>query len=194
MAIADMDAWLGKTLFVPPIITLCQFTRQTQFAVSRLFWFVVALDQLRVAQTLAQQVIAGLFAVAMMLTASFRADLPSMSMLWFRMLALAFLVLDVLHGVLRHDWIGVEIWLLVLFAEYAATIRTIPPGKTGKREHLPREQRANSRLRRERAVEIPWLSAMLWAGRGARRRRQARLERKSLLRPAIGAAAHPRPL
>ena len=31
-------------MFVPPIVKLCQLTRQTQFAVSRLFWFIAALD------------------------------------------------------------------------------------------------------------------------------------------------------
>jgi len=62
MTIANIDLWVGKTLFVPPIIKLCQLTGQTQFAVSRLFWFIAALDQLRVAETLGQKIIAGLSA------------------------------------------------------------------------------------------------------------------------------------
>src|SRR3546814_5005009 len=44
MSFAKIDQWIGKTLFVPPIIKLCQLTRQSQFAVSRLFWFIAALD------------------------------------------------------------------------------------------------------------------------------------------------------
>jgi hypothetical protein len=138
MTIADIDAWLGKTLFLPPIIKLCQLTRQTQFAVSRLFWFLTALDQLRLADTMASKIIAGLFSLAMMVSASFRADLPAFSMLWFRMMALAFLALDLLHGVGANDWRGVEIWVLVLFAEYAATIRTIPPAETKRTTTAPR--------------------------------------------------------
>jgi hypothetical protein len=130
MTLADIDLWIGRTLFLPPIIKLCQVTKQTQFAVSRLFWFVAALDQLRIAETLMGKVIAGLFSLVMMATASLRADMPTFSMMWFRMMAVAFLALDVAHGVGNGAWKGVEIWLFVLFAEYAATIRTIPPAAT----------------------------------------------------------------
>jgi hypothetical protein len=130
MTLADIDLWIGRTLFLPPIIKLCQVTKQTQFAVSRLFWFVAALDQLRIAETLIGRIIAGAFCIVMMITASLRADMPTFSMMWFRMMAVAFLVLDVAHGIGNGAWKGVEIWLFVLFAEYAATIRTIPPAST----------------------------------------------------------------
>ncbi|MDB5686820.1 MAG: hypothetical protein JWR77_1409 [Rhizorhabdus sp.] len=133
MTMNDIDAWIGKTLFLPPIIKLCQATGQTQFAVSRLFWFIAALDQLRIAESLASKIIAGLFSLFMMVSASFRADMPAFSMMWFRMMAVGFLVLDVVHGVTAHQWKGVEIWVLVLFAEYAATIRTIPPAEVKKK-------------------------------------------------------------
>ncbi len=127
MNLTSIDLWIGKTLFLPPIIKFCQLTGQSQYAVSRLFWFVAALDQLRVAETLAAQIVAGLFSLFMMVTASFRADMPAISMMWFRMMALAFLALDIFHGIGAGQWKGVEIWILVLFAEYAATIQTIPP-------------------------------------------------------------------
>ena len=133
MTMNDIDAWIGKTLFLPPIIKLCQATGQTQFAVSRLFWFIAALDQLRIAESLASKIIAGLFSLFMMVSASFRADMPAFSMMWFRMMAVGFLVLDVAHGVTSNQWKGVEIWVLVLFAEYAATIRTIPPTEVKKK-------------------------------------------------------------
>jgi len=129
MSLVDIDVWIGKTLFVPPIIKLCQITRQSQYAVSRLFWFLTALDQLRIATSLASQIIAGLFSLFMMFTASLRADMPAFSMRWFRMFALCFLILDVFSGVVSGEWRGVEIWVLVLFAEYAATITTIPPSE-----------------------------------------------------------------
>lgn len=134
MTLAAFDLWLGRMLFLPPIIKLCQVTRQSQFAISRLLWFVVALDQLRLADTLWQQIIAGLFSVAMMLTASLRADMPAYSWRWFRLLALFLLFLDILHGMKSGAWAGVEIWVLVLFAEYAATIRTIPPADAERRK------------------------------------------------------------
>lgn len=127
-----IDLWVGKTLFVPLIIKFCQITRQSQYAVSRLFWFITALDQLRIATTLTSQIIAGLFSVFMMFTASTRADMPAFSMAWFRMVALVFLALDVFSGIISGAWRGVEIWLLVLFAEYAATITTVPPREDRK--------------------------------------------------------------
>lgn len=137
MIFSAIDRWVGKTLFVPLIIKLCQATGQSQYAVSRLLWFVVALDSLRLADSLTEQVIAGLFSLIMMLTASLRADMPASSMLWFRLLALALLLLDLFHGAYSGDWEGVEIWLLVLFAEYAATIRTIPPLQDAKKTQKP---------------------------------------------------------
>jgi hypothetical protein len=141
MSIIDFDVWIGKTLFVPPIIKFCQMTKQSQFAASRLFWFLTALDQLRIATSLTSQIIAGLFSLFMMFTASFRADMPAFSMRWFRMMALAFLALDIFSSLTSGIWRGVEIWVLVLFAEYAATIGTIPPAEDKKsvRNARPRE-------------------------------------------------------
>ncbi|MFZ5707899.1 MAG: hypothetical protein ACOY5R_21790 [Pseudomonadota bacterium] len=127
MTLIDLDVWIGKTLFVPPIVKFCQVTRQSQYAVSRLFWFITALDQLRIATSLTSQIIAGLFSLFMMFTASMRADIPAFSMRWFRMLALVMLLLDVGSSIFSGQWRGVEIWLLVLFAEYAATITNVPP-------------------------------------------------------------------
>ena len=42
--IRRLDIWLGKTLFHPPIILICQRTRQTQYAVHRALWFFSACD------------------------------------------------------------------------------------------------------------------------------------------------------
>jgi hypothetical protein len=136
MTLTNIDAWIGKTLFVPPIVKLCQATRQSQYAVSRLFWFVAALDQLRLAETLGGQIVAGLFSLFMMVTASLRADMPAYSLIGFRFLAMFLLVLDIASGLAMGRWQGVEIWVLILFAEYAATIRTIPPTATEGRKSL----------------------------------------------------------
>jgi len=46
------------------------------------------------------------------------------------MIALAFLLLDLVSGATTGEWLGVEFWVFVLIAEYAATIRTIPPRET----------------------------------------------------------------
>jgi hypothetical protein len=143
MTLTAFDAWIGKTLFLPPIVKFCQVTRQGQYAVSRLFWFLVALDQLRLAETLAGQIFAGLFSLFMMFTASLRADMPAYSMIGFRLLAMALLVLDVSHAIAGGEWKGVEIWVLVLFAEYAATIRTIPPSETKGKAARPVPRRSS---------------------------------------------------
>lgn len=132
MFFSRIDHWVGRTLFVPPIIKLCQLTRQTQFAVSRLFWFIAALDGFYRAETLFSSLLWGGMSVVMMFTASQRADHPTASFMFFRMLALAFLAFDLLKGALTGDWAGSEFWLFVLIAEYAATIRVVPPRKSTK--------------------------------------------------------------
>jgi hypothetical protein len=132
MILTDIDLWIGKTLFVPPIVRLCQLTGQSQFAVSRLFWFIAALDGFYRSETLVSSIVFGLMSLFMMLTASLRADMPARSSVWFRMLALGFLALDLVKGASAGEWLGVEFWVFVLIAEYAATIRTIPPRQSKK--------------------------------------------------------------
>lgn len=127
MILRSIDRWIGLNLFVPPIVKLCQWTRQSQYAVSRLFWFIAALDGFYRATSLFGSIVFGLLSLLMMITASMRADSPTMSAMWFRMLALAFLLLDIIKGAATDAWAGAEFWLFVLIAEYAATIRTIPP-------------------------------------------------------------------
>jgi hypothetical protein len=129
---SQIDQWIGKTLFIPPIIKLCQLTRQTQFAVSRLFWFIAAMDGFYRAETLFGSVLWGGMSVVMMITASRRADSPTVSFMFFRMLALVFLVFDLIKGVTTGAWAGTEFWIFVLIAEYAATIRTVPPQETSR--------------------------------------------------------------
>jgi hypothetical protein len=85
-----------------------------------------------------------LFSLFMMFTASFRADMPAFSMRWFRMMALAFLLLDVFGGVISGDWKGVEIWVFVLFAEYAATITNIPPADSRETSRSLRQSDARN--------------------------------------------------
>ena len=127
MILAKVDQWVGKTLFVPPIIKFCQLTRQSQFACSRLFWFISALDGFYRAETMFSSILWGSMSVFMMLTATRRADDPTQSFIFFRLLGIVFLVFDVVTGVLNGKLGGSEFWLFVLIGEYAATIRTIPP-------------------------------------------------------------------
>ena len=137
MLFAKIDHWIGRTLFVPPIIKLCQLTRQTHFAVSRLFWFIAALDGFYRADTLFSSILWGGMSVLLMFTASQRADHPTVSFMFFRMLAIVFLALGLLKGAATGDWAGSEFWIFVLIAEYAATIRNVPPRRNSKTEARP---------------------------------------------------------
>ena len=140
MLLDSVDHWIGRTLFVPPIIKLCQLTRQSQYAVSRLFWFIAAMDGFYRADTLFASILFGAMSVLMMITASLRADMPTRSSMWFRMLALLFFVMDLIGGAATGEWAGTEFWLFVLIAEYAAAIRTIPPLESKKA--VPRAEEA----------------------------------------------------
>jgi hypothetical protein len=104
MSFTKIDHWIGKTLFAPPIIKLCQLTHQSQFAVSRLFWFIAAQ----------------------------RADSPATSFMFFRLLAIVMLAVDMVRGSATGEWAGIEFWVFVLVAEYAAIIRNIPPKEPAK--------------------------------------------------------------
>jgi surface polysaccharide O-acyltransferase-like enzyme len=133
MLSAEADAWIGKTLFIPPIIKLCHLTRQTQYAVSRLFWFVAALDGFYRAETLFSSVLWGGVSVIMMIGAVRRADAPSPTFMWFRLLAVVMFLLALLKVAVTGEWGGAEFWIFILIAEYAATIRTLPPRDSCRR-------------------------------------------------------------
>lgn len=127
MSLTRVDFWVGKTLFLPIIILLCRLTHQSQFAVSRLFWFIAALDGFYQSRTWVSLILFGALSIFMMLTAALRADMPTFSVISIRLLAMAALLIYVGIGVVTGEWTGIEFWLLVLIAEYAATIRTLPP-------------------------------------------------------------------
>lgn len=132
MSFEKIDHWIGKTLFVPPIIKLCQHTRQSQFAVSRLFWFIAALDGFYRAETLFGSFLWGGLSVVMMVSAARRADTPTVSFMFFRLLAVLMFAIGIVRGAATSEWAGIEFWIFVLVAEYAAIIRTIPPRETSR--------------------------------------------------------------
>ena len=65
--------------------------------------------------------------VVMMLSAAWRADHPAQSFMLFGLVAVAMLISDVARGAVTGAWAGVEFWVFVLIAEYAAIIRNVPP-------------------------------------------------------------------
>ena len=133
MSFQEIDRWIGATLFVPLIIKLCHLTRQSQFAVARLFWFIAALDGFYRAETWTGSILWGGVSVIMMITAARRADDPTSSYMFLRLLAAGALIIDLIQGVAIGAWAGTEFWIFVLVAEYAATIRTLPPRRTARR-------------------------------------------------------------
>lgn len=133
MSFAKLDHWIGKTLFVPLIIKICQMTHQSQYAVARLFWFIAALDGFYRADTLIASILWGGVSILMMVSAVRRADMPTVSFMYFRLLTVLFLASDLIKGVVTGEWAGIEFWVLVLVAEYASIIRTIPPKEATKR-------------------------------------------------------------
>lgn len=68
----------------------------------------------------------------MMVSAARRADRPTASFRSFRLLAVLMLLIDLVRGIVTGQWVGIEFWLFVLVAEYAAIIRTILPANTAK--------------------------------------------------------------
>src|SRR3546814_11913238 len=85
-------------LFVPPIIKLCQLTRQSQFAVARLFWFIASLVGFYRADTAFSSVLWGGISIVMMFTAARRADRPAWSFMFFRLLAVVCLAFNLEIG------------------------------------------------------------------------------------------------
>lgn len=77
-------------------------------------------------------VVWGGMSVIAMVTAASRADHPTISFMFFRLLSVVLLGLDLMRGILTNQWAGAEFWMFVLIAEYAAIIRTIPPRESTK--------------------------------------------------------------
>ncbi|CAN5171244.1 hypothetical protein BH10PSE12_BH10PSE12_37610 [soil metagenome] len=124
--ISETDAWLGRTLFFPIIIRICQATGQTQHTVGRLLWFVACACLFsHDARTWYRAVIA-ILCVAQMLRASLWVSQPA-NMLVVRALWWLLFSIDVLNLFKHHDIGRVTADLLILFAEYAFLVRTIPP-------------------------------------------------------------------
>lgn len=130
--LSRIDLWIGKTLFLPLIIKLCHLLRQSQYAIARLFWFAAMLSGLYRADNFVDYLIFGLGSLIMMLTASLRADRPRRSQLWFRIFAIAALTMRIMTVIAGGSLVGIEFWIFVLIAEYATTIRTLPPRNVEK--------------------------------------------------------------
>lgn len=136
-----IDLWIGKTLFVPLIIRLCQATGMTQYAVARYSTLIAILCLLVNRPTdVGGWLIYALLAAVAVLHVCFAALNPNMprqaSRAGYRMfLILIFLTLVVLPMVFGAPFRTSSLyWVFCLIAEYATTITTIPPLEEKKTE------------------------------------------------------------
>lgn len=140
--ISRFDAWIGKHLFVPPIVRWCQFTGMTQHAVASYCSWISGLVWLwcvDISDSWFLWFLYGIMVLAVIfntIRAGMTPDTPSRPMPWLRKfievwlvidlsLGVAVLVVDGHAGALLH-W-TTPFWLLILIGEWASTITTIPP-------------------------------------------------------------------
>lgn len=139
-----LDLWLGKNLFQPPVIILCQMTGLTQFAVYRYLWLAVvyywiwmldADDHWLIKTVL---LIIGAFWT---ISAGMAPDEPLKPSHWVRRLLVIMALLDSVLGALLDEFPNIT-WLGVLLAEYALTIKIVPPGETKRLSTIGRKVEA----------------------------------------------------
>lgn len=139
--IGAIDCWVGRTLFVPLIIRVCQRLRISQYRFHNYGWLIGAYLQLAAAMAKGEgQSLA--FAIALVLTILYGRNLDhqghdSPAMRWF--LLVGNVVHIAAHVTGRHilfcgpNWdLSCPILLIWLAAEYARTIKTIPPPEERK--------------------------------------------------------------
>lgn len=143
--LSRLDAWLGKTLFHPPIILACQLTRQTQYAMNRALWFFAACHATYYAQGESWVLVAFLWSWVLVtfIDATVRPGAPTRSFgvwrfIWWLLFASGIFTVyatgELTDGTVRA--------LIILFAEYASTIKTIPPRRKRDRRASAKEARA----------------------------------------------------
>lgn len=137
-----LDKWIGSKLFVPIIIRICQLTGITQYQFYRWAWILAILTVLYFHGGTKPWpwwalMIGG--AVGFTVFLALRPDHPTDGHPFLRKIILALEPLHaVLHGLSAYDkhvlTLGCINGMMILFAEYALTIKTIPPRETEARE------------------------------------------------------------
>lgn len=134
--IAATDRWIGKTLFVPPIVRFCQKTGWSQFLVHN-YLYLIGSYMLLLAAMAKHESQATAFFLALVLTVKIgrNPEYPGYESAFLRR---SLVVVNVLH-VIAHvtgkwvflagpNWdLSCPVALMWLTAEYARTIKTIPP-------------------------------------------------------------------
>jgi hypothetical protein len=136
---ARIDHWIGKEIFHPPIILLCQLTGTSQRAIARYGWMLAAWTLvMRISFEGVGDWIFSIIAILVTVLETGRAaiapDAPTLRNDLLRRIILLFTVMDIVGlavGTAQHGFRGFtwnHAWdLFALIAEYAKTIETIPP-------------------------------------------------------------------
>jgi len=153
--LTKIDLWLGKKLFIPIIIWICQRAKITQYKFNIYAWVIATFSviyssELKNATDWVVLVLMSICALFWILQAALIPDMPrNPTGLWFRFFIMTCIVLfDIIPTIagtpIRNNIIFGP---LVLFAEYALTIKTIPPLEA--KEKAPSEKlveaKANSK-------------------------------------------------
>lgn len=137
-----IDRWFGTRIMHPPIVKLCQLTGLTQFAVSRYAWMLASFTLVMrmhggsIANIVSATLIT-LCAVISTLLAALTPNWPGPPLTTIRKVILIIAVVDLIVALVDLQRTGSpqlgwgDAWdCLALVAEYAKTIRTIPPRRT----------------------------------------------------------------
>jgi hypothetical protein len=148
---ARIDHWIGKEIFHPPIILLCQLTGISQRAVARYGWMLAAWTLvMRISFEGIGDWIFSIIAILVTFLETARAamtpDAPTLRNDLLRRIILIFTVMDIVGlaiGTAQHGFRGFSwnhAWdLFALIAEYAKTIETIPPREVKRSAAAKRE-------------------------------------------------------
>jgi hypothetical protein len=145
-SLSEIDAKIGKHVFHPPVILLCQYTNQSQYAIYRSGWFLWAMWNLYTLPSGTPWFLTTFLFVAafiFMAALAVRPDKPLTSNIFIRV-AWVILLLDEVVGLVAMDntWQHLVGPTIVVFSEYAATIKTIPPRPKKQAKTSARKQTA----------------------------------------------------
>lgn len=151
--LGSVDRWIGKNLFIPPIVRFCQWSGWSQFAVHNYLYLIGS--YMLLAAAIAKGSGGFEFVLALAFTWKIGRD-PEYPGYESPLLRFVFIVIFPIH-VASHvmgkpflfagpDWdLSCPVSLMWLAAEYARTIKTIPP--------LESEKPASQQLVEVRATE-----------------------------------------
>lgn len=139
--IRRIDLFLGKRVFVPVVIWICQRAGVSQwrfanYARMAAYWLLIWVVR---ESAWGWTLVVGALAVGETMIAALWPDYErETNGAWWRVLVVAIMVFDAIAA--AFGWLA--FWLIILAAEYALTIKTIPPRETKEPKRQAIEVRA----------------------------------------------------